>query len=271
MIDRGKHESFSFDTSSWVFDPDKRDTRFLGRHTLDEIKIFIIKSGLDRHLRKKGLYPYDVNIGVDDEGQWLMLVSQPGTDQLPLVDFRVSKVRKSGFFQGKPFDLLKIEWLSTYDPTLSDFTPKRPRLPGQKVPGLGCLRYLLKMMHFSSKILRMDGFIDIPEHIHLAIMYSRRFRFLDPVVEKKLRTVLDCLKKESLFKISWAAVIGAIIDQSTGQPWTYIPAEQAFPISWPLKSYFSSRLYKTKYRDFQTGPFIIDEVKYREELSSAMK
>jgi len=270
MSERGKQESLSFNTSAWVFDPDKADTRFLGLHTLDDIKVFVVKSGLDRHLRDKGLYPYDVKIGVDDEGLWLLLVTLPGDDQLPLIDFRVSRVRKSGPLMHTPFDLLKIEWLSTFDPTQKTFSEKRPRLPGQKVPGLGCLRHLLKMMHFSSQTLRMDGFLDIPEHLHLAIMYAKSFRFLDPVCEKILRTLLGCFKGETLFRISWAAVAGAIIDVSTGLPWVYRPAEQAFAISHALRAYYSSKEYLEGMDFCKTGPFVIDNTLFQKNVAFAM-
>ncbi len=270
MSEGGKKEALSFDTSSWVFDTDKADTRFLGLHTLDDIKFLIVKSGLDGHLRKKGLHPYDVRIGVDDEGLWLLLITMPGEEGLPLVDFRVSRVRKCGIFSNTPFDFLKIEWLSTYDPTMTGFSLNRPRLPGQKVPGLGCLRHLLRMMHYSSQTLRMDGFLDIPEHLHLAIMYAKSFCFLDPEFEKTIRTLLSDLKRETLFRISWASIAGAIYDRSSGQPWIYTPSEQAFAISKNLKTYFASKMYTAKMKSLHVSSYYINEDVYNMKLASVM-
>lgn len=271
MREQGKRDSLSFDSAMWNFDTSRTDVRFLGLHSLDDIKGYVVRSGLDRHLRKKGLYPYLVNIGIDDDGQWLLLITLPEENQLPLVDFRVSRVRKSGIAGTHvPFDFLKIEWLSTYDPTLKDFCSKRPRLPGQKVPGLGCLRHLLKMMHLSSRMLRVDGFLDIPEYLHLAIMYSKRFKFLDPEFEKQLRVLLSDMKSETLFRLSWAAVCGAIIDRTSEQPWNYDPGEQAFAISGKLRTYFQSRSYSNEYKKKSAGPFYIDERIYSEKLEEVM-
>ena len=101
-------------------------------------------------------------------------------------------------------------------------------LTRQTKPGLGCLRYLMKMMYLVAEGVIKDGFMDVPDHMHGAVMYSRNFKLFNPAHEGVLRAILRDAKGHSLGDISWGMITGSIIDTGTGQPQVTIPPSRYF-------------------------------------------
>jgi len=92
--------------------------------------------------------------------------------------------------------------------------------------------------------------MDIPDHMHSAIMYSSGFRFFDPVHEGILRAVMRDLKQYSLSEISWGILTSTVIEKHTGKPQLYDPCEQIHPVSRRLKKHFRSTEYKKIYKKY---------------------
>jgi hypothetical protein len=139
--------------------------------------------------------------------------------------------------------MIVIEWLSAQDP-IHVFSVDKPQLPGQKMPGLGILRYCFEIMRIMAKEINKDGFLDVPDHMHWAIMYAKNFKFFDPAHEGVLRALMRDLKDYSLSDISWGIITLSIIEAYNNQPQTYDPSEQIFYLSDRLRSYFHSNEYK---------------------------
>jgi len=170
--------------------------------------------------------------------------------------------------------MIVIEWLSAKNP-MKKFDGEKPQLPGQTNPGLGVLKYCFEMLYIMAKEVFKDGFLDIPDHMHGAIMYSKKFKFFDPAHEGIIRAMGRDLRKYSLSDISWGAITETIIDLDTNKPALYDPCEQIHYVSERMKKYFDSKDYKAvlmKYYEKKKYFFDYEEmVKRRDEILKCKK
>ncbi|QGU00329.1 hypothetical protein SYNTR_1735 [Candidatus Syntrophocurvum alkaliphilum] len=145
--------------------------------------------------------------------------------------------------------MILIEWLSAKNP-LANFDKNKPQLPGQSSPGLGILKYCFQLLQNISNEVFKDGFLDILDHMHGAIMYSKKFKFFDPVQEAILRAVMRDLKNYSLVDISWGVITETIIDLDKNAPAVYDPGEQVHYVSSRMENYFKSTKYVATFEKY---------------------
>jgi len=266
MIFKPKHrnndnwnESFKFNDSDinpsnrgdYISDIYGSHKLFLKRFNEDDLYSMMEKIGLIKHLKKMGFKNLIVEIDVDDAAiNYMKLYCDEKTHAMQLVDLRVSEltfVPDSKFFPPnfniQPYDMIMIEWLSAKHP-MREFDDRKPQLPGQENPGLGALRFCFRVLYLLAKLVYKDGFIDIPNHMHGAIMYSKKFKFFDPVHEGIIRAVIRDLKGCSLSDISWGIITETIIDVKKNKPAVYAPGPQVHYVSKRMKKYFKSKKYK---------------------------
>jgi hypothetical protein len=249
----------------------KKKKLFLNRFSQDEMLNISSEVGLVAHLNSKGYNNIMVEIDRDESliHYFKMYFDEIDPKNL-IIDLRVSESRfvpHDGLFKSyrdsPTLDMIVIEWLSSQNPK-NDFTDTKPQLPGQKKPGLGCLSFMMEMMYIVGKEVIKDGFMDIPDHMHGAIMYSKKFKFFDPAHEAILKAIIRDLSDYSLLDISWGMITGTIIEKHTGKPQDYDPAEQIFPVSSRIKKYFSSRDYEKKFKDvYNRKKYIFDYEKMK--------
>jgi len=146
------------------------------------------------------------------------------------------------FPEGTVFRMLLIHWLALSDPD-RPFSIDRPRLPGQERPGLGLLSECLSLLRQIGKEFLLDGILDVPDHFHTALIYSRAFRFLDPQAEGRFQAMARDLKGLPLALASEAIGEGCLIDTGTGLPVPWEPAEQVMPLREPLRHHFRSSAF----------------------------
>lgn len=221
----------------------------------DLFKIFR-KVGLFQHLKQMGFTQLITDIKFDALVHHLKLYNHDKKHYNLLFDLRISERRfapdKKYFKKGETpqiYDMIAIEWLSAQNPK-ANFSEGRPQLPGQKKPGLGILRYCFKMMTVLAKQVHKDGYMDIPEHVHGAIMYGKKFKFFDPSHEGVLHALRRDLIDYSLSDISWGIMTKTIIEQYKQKPQQYKPSEQIYAVSHRLKKYFNSSHYQHIYKKY---------------------
>jgi len=146
------------------------------------------------------------------------------------------------FPEGTVFRMLLIHWLALSDPD-RPFSIDRPRLPGQERPGLGLLSECLSLLRQIGKEFLLDGILDVPDHFHAALIYSRTFRFLDPQAEGRFQAMARDLKGLPLAIASEAVREGCLIDTGTGLPVPWEPAEQVMPLRESLRRHFRSSAF----------------------------
>jgi len=233
----------------------KDNVLFLNRLKPEDIMRLLKKVGLTEHLKSMGFEDIKVEIDKDEALiNYLKIYFEEKEPDNLLIDLRVSESRfvpEKHFFDEKTdiitLDMVVIEWLSAQKPE-RHFDPDKPQLPGQNKPGLGSLKYMMDIMYLVGKEVVKDGFMDVPDHFHGAVMYSRKFKFFNPSHEAILKAMLRDLKKYSLADLSWGMITKTIIDKSTGEPQVYDPSEQIFPVSRRMKEYFKSKKYQEKFK-----------------------
>jgi hypothetical protein len=146
-------------------------------------------------------------------------------------------------FKLERLDLLMVDWLCLQNPT-RDFYPERPRLPGQKHPGLGMVRKIVNvLLHFSNDFDK-EGVLNTPEYYHVATLYSQLFYFFDPMVQGKFLAIMRDMDREDLLKVHFAIPNDCLIEVNTDKLEKWAPGEQILPLSNRLKEYFESPEYE---------------------------
>ncbi len=250
---------------------------FLKRFKPADLMEIIGKVGLLNHLENVGFSDCVIDVDIDENYvNHLKLYTEKKKPEHLLLDLRVSESKftpkkemlEMGF-DNLAYDMIVIEWLSAQNPTHS-FSKDKPQLPGQKRPGLGILKYCFDMMYIVAKEITKDGFMDVPDHMHGAVMYSKKFKFYNPVHEAILQAILRDLKNYSMLDISWGMITGTVINETKMELQVYDPSEQIFYVSERLRRHFNSRAYRglfNKYYKKHRFRFNYDEmVVKREEM-----
>ncbi len=256
--DRLLHESTDDITDSLGFYAfsKKTESRFLNRFSDADIMRIMKKVDLLDHLSAKGFDRIMVRIERDEAlVNYLKIYDSDISPDRLLIDLRLTEskfIPERGTFDSKndfsALDMIVIEWLSIQNPS-TEFPSDKPQLPGQRRPGLGALKFMMEMMYLVAKEVIRDGFLDIPDHMHGAIMYSSKFKFFNPIHEAILRAILRDLSAYSLSEVSWGMITNTVIDRQTGGPQAYKPTEQIFAVSRRLRNYFSSRDYTRRFKE----------------------
>jgi len=273
--------NFSQEDLSWDdFFTDRSSTNssslFLGKYSEDGIKFIMERFGLDRQARRLGLRHLEVAVDTKDPYRHrLTIYNGRHRDKDHIVmDF----VARYQHLVPKDIDaeneyshrlkVLMVEWLLLQNPR-TEFTGRKPQLPGQHFPGLGLGDQLMALFTLMGRHLQVDGIINVPEYYHTGLMFSRRFVFLSPHVQAHvLQVAQDLWKKYRLAVIAWASATESLINIKTGHPQIWEPRRQIIPIQSQLRQYFKSEAYTGIAQNLQEEKlFALDEEKLRDAFS----
>ena len=123
------------------------------------------------------------------------------------------------FAQG---ELLFVNWLSLRHPR-ARFSPVRPQLPGQEVPGLGLAREMDAMLAVLAERQGLLGVAFRPMWFHLAALARRRYRFLDPERQGRFEALCRDLAALPLVEATHLVAEGRV--HLDGQPYTWEPSD----------------------------------------------
>ncbi|HOS96979.1 MAG TPA: hypothetical protein PLU54_04930, partial [Deltaproteobacteria bacterium] len=134
----------------------------------------------------------------------------------------------------------------------AQFTPDKPRLPGQQYPGLGGLKNMQDFLYKLGKLTGKDAIVDVPEYFHSAAIYSRlyteiydrMYAFFSPVDAGIMQAVLRDITERPLAEISFAIAFDCLLDRRTGAQVKWRPSEQVYPITKKLHRYVEDEQYK---------------------------
>ena len=251
------------------------ENRLFGRYDAAEVRQRLDASGLLAGLAARG-HP-DPTLALscaDPADQRICLFSGESTrDRLLMeVRLRLSQFRPrhpiGPFSEESAFRMLVVHWLVLSDPD-REFTVDRPRLPGQERPGLGLLDEALSLLAGFSRELAVAGVLDVPEHFHTALFYSRAFRYLDPEVEGRFRAIARDLAGVPLALASDAVREGCLVDRSTGAPMEWPVAEQVLAVRGPLRRFVRSEMYrKARERALAALRVVVNWDLYRMKIAS---
>lgn len=216
---------------------------FLGRFDADTLRRELTDAGLLAALAERG-YP-DVAIGTQTVAGEHRLSVRPRRGRVSLVDLRLSEsaspmeeplARSQGI---QVLSLLTIRWLSLQHPK-GRFARERPRLPGQRYPGLGLAKTVVSRLLHWARAWGKDGLATVPQYYHNAVFYSPIFRFLSP----EQQGVFEALRRElghlSVARASALVDKERVLREPQGASFAWSPGEMLAPLTKPLLAYFSS-------------------------------
>jgi hypothetical protein len=250
------------------------ENRLFGRYGPVELRDRLVASGLLDGLSERG-YPDPVLrlSCADPSDQRICLYAGEETRERLLLEARLQLApfhprRPIGpFTEASSFRMLVINWLVLSSPD-GTFTVDRPRLPGQEKPGLGLLNLTIALLKVLSRELSVDGVLDVPDHFHTALFYSRAFRYLDPEVEGRFLAIARDLSGIPLALVSDAIREGCLIDRTTGASISWTPAEQVLALRGPLRRFLRSPSYReARNRASADHRFVVNWDLYRENLT----
>jgi hypothetical protein len=141
--------------------------------------------------------------------------------------------------------MLRIEWLLLQNPRLP-FTADRPRLPGQKHPGLGLLPDVIALLIVACDRLQLDGLLMVPSHYHTASQSRKHLRFIHPENEALVQALQKALAGLSLSAASNALAEGRLINARTGERFAWHPMPMVIPASEALREHLNESEYQRK-------------------------
>jgi len=248
---------------------------FLGRFSKEEIQEILTKEGLWDLLAQRGFK--DIVLEIDASNvleHRLGIYNGEASVENMLIEIRL----REGVFRPKKHfvpesdeirdvPMILIDWLMLQDPT-KEFEPDKPRLVHQRKPGLGIFHDFTNLVDLLADSAGKEAVMDIPEHYHGALLYSKLFHFWDPGMEGKLKAMMRDFKSVPLHKATWAVFLDCCLNCETDEDEKWEPGEQIKPVSKRMKKYFDHHEYKKQVDEvFESASFKIDE----DRLDEAMK
>ncbi|HEX9653377.1 MAG TPA: hypothetical protein VGA99_06680 [bacterium] len=176
----------------------------------------------------------------------------------------LSPHNETGRFAGKS-DVLFVEWLQLQNP-LRDFDVNRPRLPGQRHPGLGLANEVLDFLVDLCKRCGLSGVVAVPGHFHNAVIFSKSFKYLNTGCEGKLQALQRDLKDYPLAMVSWAIELNCVQNVLSGDYLSWFVDWQVLGTSGNLRKYFAASDYREKVSEVSLeNRFQLDEAKFAGE------
>jgi hypothetical protein len=220
-------------------------SRFLGYYSRQGLELALDRAGLIQRVRALGFPRLALDLDLDSSLGETLRLRAAGLAE-PLIEIRARRDRAAV----PGLELLHIEWLLLQNPR-ARFTPERPRLPGQRHPGLGLLQEVMALMVVACERLHLDGVLFVPGHYHTAAQSRRRLRFLSPETEGRFRALQAALAGLALPEAAAAVEGGRVIDGATGQPFRWEPAPLLLPVSERAEERVSGAAYEAAARAAQ--------------------
>ncbi len=244
---------------------------FLGYYSKEGLELAFEKYGIFDHLRGKGFKNLIFNIETNDPYVHRLTIHNQINDMDHLL---IELVLKKKFIQidvpfetklnGKRIETLAIEWLCLQNPQ-AQFGKDKPKLPGQRFPGLGMASRAVELLIISAWRLNLAGLVNTPEHFHNAHLYSRIFFYLNPDDQAKLMALARDTAPYELHEVAWAIEWGLLKQKESDEPFRWFVAEQIVPLDEKLKNLFNSAKYrKLVKKGMQQFHFTLDYKRFLE-------
>ncbi len=197
------HESN--ETSLNIFDKN----RFLNFYTHYGISFALMKYGIVSKLKKMGFKELNYMISTIDYTHNLSIFNS--TNLLAQLTLSLNKKFNLNNFS---FEALTIEWLILQNYTKKFEEGKSLPLPGQNYPGLGMAFISFELIVQMAKRLNINFLANIPDHFHNGVIYSKYFKFKNPVNKGIMFKLLHQFKKFDIATLSWLIENGAIVQNN---------------------------------------------------------
>ena len=230
----------------------KGTSLFLGKYAMHEVESVLRKRNFYREAKKRDLWPlmHRMDSSHFPPLQRLLVYYQKEDPDHIIADLKIREGHcrvKDPASLIRPFPdskFLILEWLTLQNPNM-EFARDRSPLPGQKHPGLGLGHKIIDLFIYLARINRNDGILAFPAYFHNALLFSRRFQFLNPDKRGEVQAIRKAFHHVPFKKLAWIVHTNCLIEEGKGT-YEWKAEEQVCPISTPLKRYFESHEYKSR-------------------------
>jgi len=223
-----------------------RRTRFLDYYSRHGIELGLERTGVLDKLRQRGHRAVRIELDLEHPREHTLRILSDDAGGESLFELRARRDAQTV----RGMELLWLEWLLLQDP-LSRFTPERPRLPGQRYPGLGLLREVSALLVLICERLELDGLGFVPSHFHIAAQTGSYFHFANPEAQARFLALRELLGTERLGAATRALEEGRVRDRRTGEPIRWQPAAMVHPVSVRLTAALDNETYKRKVEELK--------------------
>lgn len=188
--------------------------RLLGFYTEEGMEYALYRYGLLPQIRRLGYGNLRVIIDRASVGDRLRLLGDDPEGEHLLVECVLER---------RPVadrDTLFIHWLTLRNPR-GHFSPHRPRLPGQEVPGLGLAREVGGLLQRMAQRLDLAGVAFRPAWYHIAYAMRHCFQFHDPGRQGRFEALVRDLEPLPLLEATHAVAHGRV--RLDGSPYAWEP------------------------------------------------
>ena len=227
---------------------DRSDCRFLDYYSVQGLRNALELYGFLGKIRALGLGEPALSIHRHRDGYDIFRIrcrnaSHPVVELVAMVAPLAPETNR--FVDAGERRFLQVKWLRMQN-AQAVVQPGRPLLPGQDFPGLGLGREMMVLLQLICTRLRLDGVVELPERLHNAVLYFRRFRFLDPEMQGMVTAILRDTRQHALFELAWGVELGRLLDRTTGKALRWIATEQILPRTGPVLAHFESVGYRRR-------------------------
>jgi hypothetical protein len=231
----------------------KGTSLFLGKYTLKEVFAVLEKWNFFKEARKRGLWPlaFDLDSSAFPLQRFQIFYNDKKPDKV-IVDLKIREGvfspddKKLADFPLKELKCLIFEWLTLQNP-LEAFSTKHGALPGQQHPGLSMGKKVMDVFIFLGKLTHKDALLAFPAYYHNAVLFSRRFRFLNPEKEGEVQAIRRTFSHVPIKLLAWIVHLNCLRTERGVYEWK--AEEQVFPLAKELKGYFDSKRYREIVKD----------------------
>ncbi|MCE9500520.1 MAG: hypothetical protein K8R21_08490 [Leptospira sp.] len=212
-----------------------------GRFSEDEIMEMLIASGIFKVLESRGYKNYRLEVSPLSELDNRIFIKTK-EDEI-LVHMRLKTSDFTYKKSGENFRMVYIDWLLTQNIHYGTLPSKRKLFEGQKYPGLSVMNEITDFILQLTGKMGAHGVFNIPEYFHDAVLFQKKFQFVDPEKEGIFRNLLEAFRKFNLRDLSHLIHNNGIINERTGEIYAWQYGEMIAP----LDEYMRKLIFNKEY------------------------
>jgi Histone deacetylase domain len=189
----------------------------LGFYSSEGLELALARYGVLGDLRRLGYGSFRVAVSNEAIGDRAQLFGRGANGSEHLLIECVLEKRKVA---AEP--VLYVHWLTLRNP-LASFSPQRPPLPDQEVPGLGLAREMATLFARMAERLGLVGVAFRPASFHTAYAGRARLRFVDAARQGRFDALVRDLGGLPLVAATAAVASGQVL--LNGEPYRWEPDE----------------------------------------------
>jgi acetoin utilization deacetylase AcuC-like enzyme len=196
-----------------------RQRLLLGFYTAAGMEHALYRYGVFEQLERMGYRQFRATFDTAGLGERVRVYGEADGREHLLVELILEKRRVLSA------EVLYVHWMSLRNPR-AHFSERRPRLPGQEVPGLGLAREAGSMLARMAVRLGLAGVVIRPAHYHMAYAARHEFGFIDPARQGRFEALVRDLKGIPLLDATSAMAEGRL--RMNGEPYAWEADEMAY-------------------------------------------